>query len=150
MNSPRVTFHDSTRADQLALLCRYASNAVERRLTMLITVRDAREASEIDSLLWTWAPDTFVPHAIWRPGDPGFEDSPVLIAEASLVEGLTGHVVLQLAPVNIPVASGFANVVDFVDRASEMTLAAGRQRYGAWRKLGVGPDYRKQEQERPG
>ena len=148
MTQPRVTFYDYPRADQLSLLCRFAGSAVERRLPMLIAVRDAEEAAEIDGLLWTFASDAFLPHEVWRPGGPGFEDASILIAEQSdlsAAAGLSGHVMLQLAPAPIEVATRFANVVDFVDRASDATIAEGRARFVAWRQAGIQPEYRKPE-----
>ncbi len=148
MSQPRVTFYDCPRAEQLALLCRFANSAVERRLPMLITVRDPAEADEVDRLLWTFASDAFLPHEVWRPGGPGFEDASVLIVEHDVLAAavaLTGHVMLQLTPAPLEVAQNFVNIVDFVDRTSEATIAEGRARFVAWRKTGVQPEYRKQE-----
>jgi DNA polymerase-3 subunit chi len=144
----RVTFYDYPRAEQLSLLCRFAGSAVERRLPMLIAVRDAYEAAEVDGLLWTFASDAFLPHDIWRPGGPGFDDASVLIVEQvdlPAATGLSGHVMLQLAPAPLEVATRFANVVDFVDRSSDATIAEGRARFVAWRKAGLQPEYRKAE-----
>ena len=152
MAHPRVTFHDATRDEQLTLLYRFASSAAERRLTMLVVVRDAKEASEIDALLWARETDSFLPHAVWPQGEASFEDTPILVAEAGAVAQsagatLGGHVIVQLSPAPEEVARRFLNVVDFVDRSSETALADGRQRFLAWRKSGASPEYRRNGQE---
>jgi DNA polymerase IIIc chi subunit len=152
MAHPRVTFHDATRDEQLSHLSRFASSAAERRLTMLVVVRDAEEPCEVDALLWAGEADSFLPHAVWRGGEAAFEDAPILVAEAEAVSGaagasLAGHVIVQLSPAPEQVARRFSNVVDFVDRSSEAALAAGRQRFLAWRRSGANPEYRKTGQE---
>jgi DNA polymerase-3 subunit chi len=138
----RVTFYDMPFAKRLALVARWASSAWERNRVMVITTDGPEMTAEVDAHLWTFEPDAFIPHEVWR-GREGVTDpaARILIAEAGHASpDLPGRdVLVQLAPAPFELATQFDFVVDVVAREDERAIEASRERYRAWRRAGITP-----------
>ena len=74
----QVDFYHLTRSPLDRVLPRIAERTVESGGRLLVVVRDEAQAAAIDKMLWTYSPDSFLPHAVAG----ACEDSkqPVLIA----------------------------------------------------------------------
>lgn len=88
----QVDFYHLTRSPLDRVLPRIADRIVSEGGRLLIVVRDDTQAAAIDKLLWTYSPDSFLPHAIGGAGDDSAQ--PVLIAMATEAGNSARHIAL--------------------------------------------------------
>lgn len=88
----QVDFYHLTRSPLDRVLPRIAERIVGDGVRLLVVVRDDEQAAAIDKLLWTYAPDSFLPHAIAGAGDDAAQ--PVLIATAVAPGNAARHIAL--------------------------------------------------------
>ncbi len=50
--------------DALTYCCRLADKALKKGLRIYIHCQSSEQAKELDALLWSFSPDSFVPHAL--------------------------------------------------------------------------------------
>jgi len=99
----QVDFYHLTRLPLERALPRIAARVTEGGGRLLIVSADAVQRRQIDALLWSWAPESFLPHAEAGAGDDSLQ--PVLIAgetaagngarNVALVDGLWREASLQ-------------------------------------------------------
>lgn len=77
----QVDFYHLTVRPIERVLPKIAEKVVEGGGRLLIVAGDAARRDMLDKLLWTYAPDSFLPHAQAGAGDDAVQ--PVLIAEAA-------------------------------------------------------------------
>lgn len=141
MSAVQVDFHILASADEDArrtYACRVVEKARERGHHVYLRVADDTAAGELDNLLWTFRDRSFLPHAVDAPGAP---DEPVLIG--------TGDAPLRGAPdvlvnlgLTVPAEPGqYGRIVEIGDNQEEV-LRAARQRFRAYRDLGMTPEHR--------
>lgn len=82
----QVDFYHLTALPIERVLPRIAARVLEGGGRLLVVTADAGQAALIDAQLWTYAADSFLPHA--RAGDGAEASQPVLIAET--VEAANG------------------------------------------------------------
>jgi DNA polymerase-3 subunit chi len=58
--------------------CEIAEGNYARRKRVQIIALDQEQAERLDDLLWTYKPDTFIPHGLWT-GSPDEPSQPVVI-----------------------------------------------------------------------
>lgn len=58
---------DSASEARWHFTCRLVDKALRAGLTVLITVDSTEEAQQIDDLLWTFKPESFIPHELFNP-----------------------------------------------------------------------------------
>ncbi|MFT7579411.1 MAG: DNA polymerase-3 subunit chi [Myxococcota bacterium] len=140
--NPRVTFYDVAPDARLALVSKLADAAWRRSKPMLIHTADPAEAKAVDNHLWTFREEAFVPHEIAGEGplsDP--EAKIVIVTQES--RPIEASILVQLTPVSPAFAQVFAAIIDIVDHRDDTRLTASRERFKAWRALGVTPTYKK-------
>lgn len=76
----QVDFYHLTRQPMEHVLPRLAERVVASGARLLIVSGDAAQRRALDTLLWDYAADSFLPHAQAGAGDDGAQ--PVLIADA--------------------------------------------------------------------
>jgi len=74
----KVDFYHLTGAPVEAVLPRIAERILDERGRLLVVVEDDALAARIDARLWSWKPESFIPHARAGRGDEAAQ--PVLIA----------------------------------------------------------------------
>ncbi len=74
----QVDFYHLMRSPLDRVLPRIAERIVGDGGRLLVVVRDEAQATAIDKLLWTYAPDSFLPHGLSGAGEDGAQ--PVLIS----------------------------------------------------------------------
>lgn len=111
--------------------CRLAAKVYGLSHRVHLRLPDAAALERVDSLLWTFADDSFVPHDIVLDGAP---DAPVTLADAHrpLPDGT--DVCINLC--DDPVDGDCARIAEIV-AADEAARAAGRRRYAAYRERGL-------------
>jgi DNA polymerase-3 subunit chi len=98
---------------------------------VLILAGDELQAQEADRALWTFAPASFLPHAL--AGGLNQAEEPVLIALNA--DNLNrAHVLITLAPLAVEAEEirEYKQLIDFVPLDEGPALAAARQRYKKW------------------
>ncbi len=110
------------------IACRLAEIAYQRGHKVLV-VAPADALAALDTLLWTFAAGSFVPHG--RAG----EDEPVTLAAAAAENG---DVLITLSPELPPHVEGFSRIIEIVG-ASETEKAASRPRFRYYREKGLAP-----------
>jgi DNA polymerase-3 subunit chi len=138
----QVDFYHLTAAPLERVLPRIAERVIEGGGRLLLVSGDAGLAERLDQHLWTYSPESFLPHG--RAGEDDEGDQPVLIS--STVDAANGAR-------NVALADGVwrGEALDF-DRAFYFfdgeSIAGAR---AAWRELagreGVTPRYWKQDED---
>lgn len=88
----QVDFYHLTATPLDRALPQIAAKVVETGQRLLIVSADAQQRRRIDQLLWTFRPDSFLPHAQAGAGDDSLQ--PVLIGEAVAPGNGARHVAL--------------------------------------------------------
>ncbi len=142
---PTVTFYTHV-ADLETFACRLSKRAVEAGCRVLVWSRSEEQTAALDRLLWSFEPESFLPHEIWLPDTPCPPEPPVLLADGDELPAIAADwVVLNLsaelwsqAP-QVP-----ARILEIVG-AGEPQLAAARQRFRAYRQSGCRLEYHKMQ-----
>ncbi len=102
----------------------------------LLLAGDQFQAEEADRALWTYAPASFLPHAL--AGGENQAQEPVLIG-LDLENHNHAQVLIALAPQEPGLAAleGFEHLIEFVPAREGPELTAARARYKQWQALGV-------------
>lgn len=96
-----------------------------------------RLLERLDQTLWTFDPGEFLPHLIVRPDTPALlrERTPVLMSDR--LDDLAGcQVLLNFEPEPPPDPDRFERILELVATDPDQ-VAAGRQRFKAYKQLGV-------------
>lgn len=110
----------------------------------LVRTRTAERTAELDGALWTWRPDSFLPHGL--DSEPRAERQPIVLSAG---EGNpNGAQALFLIDDAEPGAlDAYSRTVVFVDGRDEAAMAAGRQRWTALKATGAAMSYWRQKPE---
>ena len=124
----QVDFHTGL-ADKLPYACRLLRKAYRAGRRVVVT-GDAQQLARLDSLLWTFDPGEFIPHARLRAGEqppPRLAPTQLWLAELPADAGAC-DVLVNLGPAALPDAPLPARTVELVARSDD-EVAAGRQRW---------------------
>lgn len=125
----------SSEQARLHFACSLAANYFRQQQKVYIFTEDQQLAHHIDELLWSFEPDSFVPHNLVGEGPK--QGAPVEIGWQP-PRGRRA-VLINLAQ-NMPVfANQFSHVMDFVP-APEQEKQLARERFKACRQLGFQVD----------
>ncbi|OYU71853.1 MAG: DNA polymerase III subunit chi [Burkholderiales bacterium PBB5] len=133
-----VEFHIGL-SDKPDYACRLLRKAQARGIRVVVT--GAPEAlARLDSLLWTFDPGEFIPHARLRAGqaiEPVLARTPIWLADQASAAG-AADVLVNLGPGMPDQHEGFGRVVELV-AVHENDAAAGRQRWRQYKAAGHTP-----------
>lgn len=117
--------------------CKLAEKVQRMGMRVLIAVDSVEEARQLDDLLWTFKPESFVPHQLVNAGKP----SPV---EISFNDDTGDHhgLLLNLSSRIPPWFSQFERVSEVVIQEPKM-LAISRERYSFYKSRGYPIETRK-------
>ncbi len=123
-----VAFYHCTAATPEAVLPKLALKAVEAGHRVLVHAAEKAQAEAMDETLWTYDPDSFLPHGIAGGGQDA--DQPLLIADS--FEPVNGADLAIAMSGRLPGGdSGFARVLYLFDGNDESALQAARQHWKA-------------------
>lgn len=115
------------------LACRIAQKAWDQGNRVYIHTRDPQQASRLDTLLWTFRQNSFLPHQLVDRQEID-DEAPVLIGFGQ-DPGAATEVMINLAP-DVPSFAGrFARVTELVNEHQEIRSKA-RERYQYYRDRG--------------
>ncbi len=126
----QVDFYHLTIQPLDSVLPRIAERVVESGGRLLIVAEDGDQRAALDRLLWTYAPETFLPHA--QAGDDNDTAQPVLIADTPAPTNAARNIVLADG-VWREEALGFDRAFHFFDEARI------REARAAWKALADRP-----------
>lgn len=122
---------DAGHAAKLALACRLTDKAYRLGHKIYIYTPDAALAARLDDLLWVHTPGSFIPHHIYKEGEPL---APVAIG--AVPPPTTLDEVLVTLSTDVPdFFSRFARVVELVG-SDETEKALSRERFRFYRDRG--------------
>lgn len=133
---PQIDFYildKSTVSERLAFACRLVEKVVNLKHKVLILTSDMAASKSLDDLLWTFRPESFVPHQVINNGEQG--QSPVLITHHMPEVAGQGEVLINLST-SVPGDSDhFQRVVEIVVQDPEI-LHTTRQHFTYYRDRG--------------
>lgn len=138
----RIDFYilkeDSTDA-RLLFVCRLVDKAVRQGNRVLINVTDWSTADLLDNLLWSFRPESFIPHALSNTEEA--TEVPVVISAG--VDQADHHDLLINLTADVPVFfSRFQRLAEVVVQA-DAVLEATRQHYSFFKERGYPIDTHK-------
>lgn len=132
---PEVAFHTGV-ADKLGYVCRLLRKAWRQRTRVVVT-GDPAALGRLDTALWTFDPQDFIPHVRLMVGTTvpaRLARTPIWLVDAG-ASPPHRDVLVNLGPDPGPEPGRFARVVEIVD-ASDDDRAAGRRRWNAYKAAG--------------
>jgi DNA polymerase-3 subunit chi len=122
---------------------RFACQEVEKAYLagehVFVALEDATDLQAFDTLLWTFADRSFVPHEPLAPSS-AWDDTPVLLGVSAAVPS-GAQTLVNLASVLPEGVAGAARVIEIID-ADEGRRRAGRVRFRQYRERGLEPQTR--------
>lgn len=112
--------------------CRLAEKAWQQGYRVFIHTASDLEAQQLDDLLWTFRPESFVPHTM--ASDPSGGDLPVLVGSGS-EPTLALDLLINLSDVVPTYFQRFARLAEIVEPTEEQREVA-RSRYRHYREQG--------------
>jgi DNA polymerase-3 subunit chi len=121
---------------KLICVCKVVSKAYKQGLKVYVQSENAAQVEALDQLLWSFSPASFIPHTIIDEGDSNCT-APVLIGGCSAPNGWE-QLLISLTSAVAADVSRFTRVADFISN-NEQDKQSGRDRFKAYRQLGVEP-----------
>ncbi|MDO9283912.1 MAG: DNA polymerase III subunit chi [Aquabacterium sp.] len=133
-----VDFHTGV-ADKLGYTCRLLRKAWRAGKQVVVTGAPDQLA-RLDSLLWTFDPGDFIPHARLRAGEPAPDRlvrTPIWLADAPAEAG-PRDVLVNLGPAVVADHARYARIIEIVAEPAD-EVASGRQRWRHYLAAGLTP-----------
>lgn len=119
-------------ADKIYTACRLSAKAVQQGLTVMIYTLDTTLIEQLDKLLWTFSPTSFIPHC--RAHDKLAHVTPVMLGHE--IAQIAHHdVLLNLHDQHSPLFDRFNRLIEIASINSEDKMAA-RKRYRFYQENG--------------
>jgi DNA polymerase-3 subunit chi len=139
-----VWFYHLERTGLEQVLPELLEKTLGRGWRALVRCRDQERAEALDAALWTYRPDSFLPHGL--AGEPEAARQPVLLSTED--GNPNGAQALFLVDDAEPGSlDGFARALVFIDGRDEAAVAAGRRRWTALKGIGLPVSYWRQKPE---
>ena len=113
--------------DKLQTACRLCAKAVQQNMTVLIYALDTTVLEQLDQLLWSFAPTSFIPHCDIRADSELVSATPVILSNR-IPPGRRFDVLLNLHQQQPPGFDQFSRLIEIADTSPEGKQAA-RARY---------------------
>jgi len=111
----------------------------ERGLRALIRARDPGFADFLNSTLWTYKPDSFLPHGM--AGDKLAADHPILISTDTETGANDASVLVLLQDADADDLENYDRCLYMFDGNDQSSLSLARARWTAFKSQGVGVTY---------
>ncbi len=110
----------------------------------LVCAPEPSALEALDQVLWTWRPDSFLPHGL--SSAPRAESQPVLLSNRPDNEN-KAQVVILLHGAPAPALEGVKRCITLFDDADRNALAAARERWKSLRQVGAACSYWRQDDQ---
>ena len=142
---PRVEFYVLDSADdrtRLVYACRLVEKAFQQQQTVCVTLDAPADAEAFDALLWTYADQSFVPHALAADAAASAGPAPLTPVYVGCGVPVAADLLVNLGHQVPACYDRYARVADLVD-AQPARRDAGRRRFAQYRDRGHTPDTHK-------
>jgi DNA polymerase-3 subunit chi len=129
--SNKVDFIVLNSAIKLRIVCDLAEKLFLDGKRLVIYSEKDETSISLDSMLWTWKQQSFIPHkcleSLIEP-----QSEPVILTNQ--IESASGYDTLLLHdPLHIDIVNKFSNIIDFAEKYDAPALEASRKRYKIYR-----------------
>ena len=126
-----LTFIVLNSAIKSRIVCDLTEKIFLENEKLVIYARQEAECQKLDSLLWTWKQQSFIPHAC---AEILTEMLPEPVVLTSRIEKPAGYTALLLVdPLPVEIVSQFPKVIDFAEKYDAESLVLSRKRYKEYR-----------------
>ena len=135
----RISFYvlkGSDENERQVFACRLIEKAYLQGNHIYIHTETAEQAKQLNDVLWSFRPDSFVPHELIN--EQTVDDCPILIGHNASPPRLM-NLLINLSPQHPMFFSQFERVAEFVND-DEQIKAAGRERYRFYQQRGYDLD----------
>ena len=115
--------------------CRLLEKAYQQEHRVFVYCNNAAEAGALDELLWTFKPDSFIPHHLQGEGPE--PPPPIQIGYDTEPRGFS-DILLNLSDNIPPFYTRFQRVIEIV-AADESAKIRGREHFRSYRNAGIEP-----------
>jgi len=140
--TPRVDFYVLPEADtgaRLHFACRLTEKAYRLDNKTHAHVTGAAQARQLDEMLWTFRPGSFIPHEISDQAPQ--PNAPITIGH-DCEAAPSGDLLINLADTIPPFFDQFTRIAEIIDSSAECRQH-GRERYSFYRANGYQPETHK-------
>lgn len=128
-----IRFYHLTRKTAEQALPELVSRAYAKGHRILVRCTDAEETQRLNDTLWTYNPESFLPHGTTRDGHPG--QQPIFLTSGN--DNPAGADVLMLMPgADSAGAEHFTLCCQLLNGADEAQITAARGLWKTWKEAG--------------
>ena len=128
----RIDFHSKI-PDKLSYACRLIRKAQVANTKLVVLAEDREQLNNIDSLLWTFSEQDFLPHVI--AGDSLAAQTPIILTDDCEEALPHHHALVNLSRRTPEFFARFERMFELVSN-DEQDLVAGRERYKYYQERG--------------
>jgi DNA polymerase-3 subunit chi len=128
----RIDFHSKI-PDKLSYACRLIRKAQAANTKLVVLAEDREQLNNIDSLLWTFSEQDFLPHVI--AGDSLAAQTPIILTDDCEKALPHHHALVNLSRRTPEFFARFERMFELVSN-DEQDLVAGRERYKYYQERG--------------
>lgn len=121
-----IAFYHLTATSGDQALPRLLEKSLQSGYRCVVRVADEQEATRINDWLWSYAPESFLPHG--TEGDGHAEKQPVLITPGN-INANNANLLVVVSGAVIEETKGFDRILDIFDGSDDQQLQAARTRW---------------------
>ena len=120
-----IIFVEVTASRMEMRACEIAERIYAEEGRLQIIAIDEEQVARLDDLLWTYKPDNFVPHGLWKSMDNEFDQPVVITSQKERVPGTASLLTMDYCPVEM--VQQFSQVIHVVVVDNQERLEASRR-----------------------
>ena len=121
----QILFVEVTASRMEMRACEIAARIYAQGDRLQIIAIDEEQAVRLDDLLWTYKPDNFVPHGLWKGMDNDSAQPVVITTQKEQVPGIASLLTMDYCPVEM--VQQFSEVIHVVVVDNQERLEASRR-----------------------
>lgn len=141
MNRTDIQFYHLTATPLERALPKLLEKALAGNFRVLVRTRDAALTERLNTVLWTYHPDSFLPHGTKKDGNA--ERQPIYITHENENPNAANLAVVTDGSL-CDDTTGLTRLLDIFDGANDNEVMAARERWAAYKKAGHSLAYIKQ------
>ena len=120
-----ILFVEVTASHMEMRACEIAARIYAQGDRLQIIAIDEEQAARLDDLLWTYRPDNFVPHTLWKGVDSESDQPVIITTRKERVPGIASLLTMEYCPVKM--VRQFSKVTHMVVVDNQERLEASRR-----------------------
>jgi DNA polymerase III subunit chi len=133
----RVQFVRLSKPEKAKHLCELAEEFFQNGKRVLVIIADDNQGMTLDSFMWNWKKESFIPHALDNGTVDCIDDPVVIGVEEHNPNG--AQVLIMGKPCSLTFVRQFETAIDFAEIYEATLTAAARQRFQQYREAGFAP-----------